>query len=686
MRKLSVLSSFVLIVTILGACTGGGGSASIAPTISGVAASGAALANADITVKDSTGKVVTTTTDQNGNYSVSALGLKPPLVIMANGNSGGAAINLVTTLANVDAGQSLTANITPITNAISAIAAGKDPSNIDPTGSDASSIISNLNKAKTLLTNSLSPILNAANVPNADLISTNFTANHTGLDLALDNLSVSILPDGSVKIYSSGAVSTNDLQSDGTSTPPAASNLASGQVINATQASLSTELPTVSAPAALINVSDLLNIQQSFKACFAIPASQRVDGNNNVIASACAAIFPGSYKNNGYSGVQELKNSVFISSSSMDGAVFDPPNVIQALSPTLVKIRISWTMSDLSTSYLDTVVQKTNSTWSLYGNQRNYYMFINSAASIVNQLNPNDVAFINEYQTGLNIYINAVAGNASNIKSVQVTGPGLPGYQDPINQGSGVLYMHSTAPSCFFLTLSSTANPGYGTNRCMTFFKLAGQAMDPAQASLINNYFDASRGFFANNYNGNCSPNSNIPCGGAGMLTDTQISAINPLSAYLFKITLQDNSVEYYIERLRGSVMTMAQVSQLKPIQLSQQTQALLTYGQPNYFTGGSSLTVSWNAPTAGIIPALSINVTYIKSGQTVAVNPRMPICKAAPTVSSCNYVVNSLTGIPFAADQTAPQSPNSDENFIQFISRTPNDSQIYSTYSYNFY
>lgn len=668
------LTATAMIVAFLSACGGGGGSGSNAvtssvQTISGIAATGAPLANASITIKDAAGATITTTTDSSGNYSVPAAGLRAPLVVIASGTSSGTGVNLVTVISNVAAGQSVTANVTPITNAIAGIVVGKDPATADPTSSDGTSITNNLSAAKTQITNSLMPLLTAASVGSSDMLSTSFSADHTGMDKVLDNLAISMLPDGTVKLASSGSVTTNDFQSDGSSTQPSASSLAAGQVVTASSSNLTATLPTLTAPTSLISVSDLLSIQSSFNACFALPSTQRVDSNSNVIASACTSIYPTGYKNNGYTGVQELQNIALISSTSMDGAIFNPPTIIQQLSSNLIKIRISGTLADKSTISFDTIAQSTGGVWNLYGNQRNYYMFINAVADITTQLNPSS-AFWSQYRTGFNIYINARAGNGSNIQSVQVTGPGLPGYVDPSNQGTGVLMTPSTSSSCTMMNIYSASVPS-SRNKCMSYFKVAAKAVDSTNATALTNSYGPS-GSYSNNL-------------GGGMLTDAQLAAIQPLSAYLFKVTLNDNSVQYFIERLRGSLMTPNQISTLHPIQISQQTKDLLTFGSSTYFNTGSSFPVNWVAPVAPTTPAVSLSVRFTNQGTLTFANPKIPVCKAISGVTTCSNTVAAPTGTTFSVEQSSP-GIGSDENFVQFIARMPNDMQIFSTYSYDFY
>ena len=66
-----LLSGLTALLIACGGAGGGAGnvSAPSTPSLSGVAAIGMALAKASVTLKDSTGKTETTTTDESGNFN-----------------------------------------------------------------------------------------------------------------------------------------------------------------------------------------------------------------------------------------------------------------------------------------------------------------------------------------------------------------------------------------------------------------------------------------------------------------------------------------------------------------------------------------------------------------------------------------------------------------------------------------
>jgi hypothetical protein len=125
--RLHLLGSILVVVGVLSACGGGGGggggSTSSSPnlTISGVAATGAAIAQGTIDVKCATG-TGTATSNTDGSYSVSVASGVQPCMLKATDP-----ITKVELHSIVEAGAT-TANITPVTNLVVANTIGDDPS------------------------------------------------------------------------------------------------------------------------------------------------------------------------------------------------------------------------------------------------------------------------------------------------------------------------------------------------------------------------------------------------------------------------------------------------------------------------------------------------------------------------------------------------------------------------------
>ena len=81
---LCIVFSLALAV-LVSACGSDDGGGTVPPaagaSLSGTAATGAAIANATVTVKDSSGTTVTATTDAMGNYSIDVTGLAAPFMV-----------------------------------------------------------------------------------------------------------------------------------------------------------------------------------------------------------------------------------------------------------------------------------------------------------------------------------------------------------------------------------------------------------------------------------------------------------------------------------------------------------------------------------------------------------------------------------------------------------------------------
>jgi len=212
--------AFILLSVLFVGCGGGGGGAAPAPApkpkLSGTVASGGALVNATITLKDSLGTSVTATTDGNGNYSIDTTGLTPPFLLLATKSS-----NSFYSV-SADANTLSTVNITPLTDLIirtwyqvqggTVETAFTDPTlaGNEPPTPTVVAVISSIVK------NVVQLWLNAAGVStdNLNLISTPFSANGLGLDKVLDQTTVN--PATGQILITSGTVTQDTLLSAGT--------------------------------------------------------------------------------------------------------------------------------------------------------------------------------------------------------------------------------------------------------------------------------------------------------------------------------------------------------------------------------------------------------------------------------------------------------------------------------------
>ncbi|MHB8482199.1 MAG: hypothetical protein ACYDBV_05605 [Nitrospiria bacterium] len=188
LKKVAICLLIGLIGIGAASCSGSSGSTTTSGiTLTGTAATGGPAANATITIKDKNGQSKKVVTDSSGNYTADVSGLTAPFLLqvaMTSGSSG-------TVLYSV-AGQTGTANIHPLTDLIvedwyealgTTVAAGfADPVNNPPPTATEIKVIANVVKEviqSWLVANNIDP-------NTFDLISTPFTANHTGFDKVLD--------------------------------------------------------------------------------------------------------------------------------------------------------------------------------------------------------------------------------------------------------------------------------------------------------------------------------------------------------------------------------------------------------------------------------------------------------------------------------------------------------------------
>ena len=183
------------LIALLTACGGGGGgsdstTAATTPsttTLTGTAATGAAMVNARVTVKDSKGASKTATADANGNYLVDVTGMTAPLIIQAISQDGSTTVYAISPTIP----ESNVINVTSITDAL-ARALGSAPSTLfaDPAATLASVDFAKLKTAQDNLKIALSDYMAKLSVSSTiDLTSTAFSADNTKVDALLDCLS-----------------------------------------------------------------------------------------------------------------------------------------------------------------------------------------------------------------------------------------------------------------------------------------------------------------------------------------------------------------------------------------------------------------------------------------------------------------------------------------------------------------
>jgi hypothetical protein len=197
MRRLSNVVKFMLLGVVttmtLVAC-GGSSSSTQAPaatTVSGVAAAGAPIIGS-VTIKDSTTPTAQTKTvpiAADGKYTVDVTGMKAPYMVRADGKVGGNDYHLYSAATTSDLGGTI--NITPLTDLIVANIAGSIAKTYFDNGGFSTLTAAELTTQSDALKAKLLPVLQALGVSSSiDLLRASFSADHTGLDSALDVLKV----------------------------------------------------------------------------------------------------------------------------------------------------------------------------------------------------------------------------------------------------------------------------------------------------------------------------------------------------------------------------------------------------------------------------------------------------------------------------------------------------------------
>jgi len=228
MTLLPRLAVLATLLSLLAACGGGGGGGSNststpagggngggtttpppAPTptamrLTGVAATGAPLAGAKVSVIDASGNAVgsATTSSADGSYTLTtAPALAPLLVQVVGSDAAGAPVVLHSALAAAAA--NAVVHVTPFTEAIVALTIGTDPKPLFSAPSGQAAVLARLATPKPasdfLKTLVKTPLTDAktGDAAKLDLVSDpGFTANKTGVDLALEAVQVGYGVDG----------------------------------------------------------------------------------------------------------------------------------------------------------------------------------------------------------------------------------------------------------------------------------------------------------------------------------------------------------------------------------------------------------------------------------------------------------------------------------------------------------
>jgi hypothetical protein len=155
-NKVVVFITSAVCAVLLAGCGGGGGgsTASVAaPSLSGLAATGAGIANAPVTAKCATGTPLTGTTDANGSFNLVLGGRTLPCMLQVTGGTPAVTLHSFAQAAG-------RVNITPVTDLIVSSALGADPATVFTayTPTNGSTVEAGLATAKTYVATQLNAI------------------------------------------------------------------------------------------------------------------------------------------------------------------------------------------------------------------------------------------------------------------------------------------------------------------------------------------------------------------------------------------------------------------------------------------------------------------------------------------------------------------------------------------------
>lgn len=456
LKRVSLAIAGAGLLTVYG-CGGGGGSSVSgvsgvsSPTITGVAATGAALAYATVSIKNSAGNFpcveTSITTSGVGSYTCTLKsGETAPFFVLVTDPTG--QIEPLVSIATQTpvAGTPLTVNATPLTTAIVA----------QTNGGDALSVFNNhsvnttdLSNATTNVLAQLAPVLTAIGAVSYNPFTTSITAataSQTGntADQVLDVVKVTRTATGAL------ALSTID-----NPTPVTLADASSSGSALGTPSASASDLSSASkiAAATLTNCFALAVNQRVLAETVPAPVSTLGGPEIDQVATACENVVASGanggsalpFQHNGYSGGQFFYD--LLKDNAMTGATFSVPEIVayyaadaNATSPLLQK---NWAIVNLR--YIDangvpgnamtvaaelpgtsTVSRPTN--WWLVGNQQLVDINIRPQFRRQTQLNGSVVSpsFPNRFQSGLAFKMNPTGPSTDLFDHIYVTGSGLP--------------------------------------------------------------------------------------------------------------------------------------------------------------------------------------------------------------------------------------------------------------------
>jgi hypothetical protein len=342
---------------VLVACGGGGGQAT--NSLSGVAAVGAPIADATITLRDVNGKTTSVTSDAAGEYSFPDLsGYVAPFQITAAGQMGDREVVHHALVSKIAGAQ--TANISQLTTAATALLVPSATiGELSPSQLSAmteASINGSYDTVKTVL----KPLTDKL-VPGTvfDPLTTPFKANGEGADLLLDHVALNTRA-GFIELSNKMAT-----DADGETVGSVVIGKTAGSTIsNALDAKV-------------IDPPKFKALLDKFTACFAVSHTTRLTNKTTTSATldpACADLAVTGYVHNGAPFMLRWAKSLNSDTiNTTAGAQFKSVDIrlLNNATPLRLAVNINWQDNTGSGYTTPEVIEKqTDGTWKLYGNRR----------------------------------------------------------------------------------------------------------------------------------------------------------------------------------------------------------------------------------------------------------------------------------------------------------------------------
>ena len=465
-RKLALVVTSAALMVLVGCGGGGSGSTVVTPSIlSGTAATGAAFTDASITVTDSSGATVGSSSSPvgaDGTFIITlSAGASPPFVLTAKRTSAdGDVSTLVSVVPSTAVGGTTTVNITPITNLIaSRLSPSGDPANLAAELAAKTSSITDTTVAGKVgeVQTILAPILSATLTGSMNPLTSAFSVNGDGYDRLLDSLAITIT--ASSATATNIAINIRLQQADG----------AAPNMIQFTSQDAIASIPVMAAvdPLALVapgTATLIADHMAQLNRCFALPLSARIASGGTVatdiVATECKSAFfsnnPSSYKSNGNSVAKGRSfNGIFVDGGT--GIVFSQGTYefTRGNGDIVAGYRSRSAAGDVT---FDTFALRKDGDGKLkqIGNQYDYAGGISASHQLREQITLSQQAY-NYYSTGFDLNLpDAKSGGVSIYDHVTVTSPkGRTFMLYPVAGRSSLVLAYDYAPNP-----SNTAIPG----------------------------------------------------------------------------------------------------------------------------------------------------------------------------------------------------------------------------------